>query len=142
MSQSSPAGVGHGPQMGLDPIPGAQHLRPDTAYLSPCESPTVTLPLAKLELLVGRNDLPQIKVDLDLSAYDKNTPPLISRHHALLQWVEGRLEVIDLGSRNGTFVDGERIQSSPPGKPSDPKSLKIGTRLRFATTEFEVISRG
>lgn len=141
MSQFNPAG-GNGAQIGLDPIPGAQQLRPDTAYLSPCESPSITLALAKLELLVGRNDPPNITVDLDLSPYDKNNPPLISRHHALLQWVEGRLQVVDLGSRNGTFVDGERLQSTAANTPSDPKRLNVGTRLRFASTEFEVISRG
>jgi pSer/pThr/pTyr-binding forkhead associated (FHA) protein len=135
-------GAGPGAQIGLDPVPGAQHLRPETAYLSPCQSPSVTLALSKLEILVGRNDPPQISVDLDLSAYDKNTPSLISRHHALLQWVSGQLEVIDLGSRNGTFVDGERLQSSTPNTPSPPKPLQVGTRLRFADTEFEVISRG
>lgn len=139
MSQSNPAG---GSQIGLDPVPGALLLRPETAYLSPCELPSVTLALAKLELLVGRNDPPHVTVDLDLSPYDQNTPPLISRHHALLQWVEGHLEVLDLGSRNGTFVNGERLLSSTPGTPSAPQILQVGTKLRFANTEFEVISRG
>lgn len=139
MSQSHP---NPGVQLGLDPVPGAQRLSPDTAYLSPRQSPSVALSLGKLELLVGRNDPPQVSVDLDLSPYDCHQPSLISRHHALLQWVEGRLEVIDLGSRNGTFVDGERLQSTIPNQPSPPKVVGIGTVLKFAETEFEVISRG
>lgn len=139
MSQAHPD---PGIQFGLDPVPGAQRLSPDTAYLSPRKTPSVTLSLGKLELLVGRNVPPEISVDLDLSPYDSHQPPLISRHHALLQWVEGRLEVIDLGSRNGTYVDGERLQSVIPNQPSPPKALQLGSVLRFAETEFEVISRG
>jgi transcriptional regulator with GAF, ATPase, and Fis domain len=31
--------------------------------------------------------------------------PAVSRRHAALDWVDGRLRITDLGSRNGTFVD-------------------------------------
>jgi pSer/pThr/pTyr-binding forkhead associated (FHA) protein len=36
--------------------------------------------------------------------------PSVSRHHAELRLEAGRLTLVDLGSRNGTFVDGERIE--------------------------------
>src|SRR5262245_35961376 len=29
----------------------------------------------------------------------------VSRRHAAFEWVDGRLRITDLGSRNGTFVD-------------------------------------
>ena len=51
--------------------------------------------------------------------------PVVSRHHALLgsgpegAWLE------DLGSTNGTFVDGRRLQGRAP--------LAVGTRVRFAS---------
>ncbi len=36
---------------------------------------------------------------------------LVSRHHAELQMrADGRLEVLDLGSRNGTYVNGRRVE--------------------------------
>jgi adenylate cyclase len=34
----------------------------------------------------------------------------LSRNHARLEWAAGKLFVVDLASKNGTFVNGERIQ--------------------------------
>ncbi|MFK7929935.1 MAG: FHA domain-containing protein [Myxococcota bacterium] len=34
---------------------------------------------------------------------------LVSGHHAVVHWSDGAWHARDLGSRNGTFVDGERI---------------------------------
>jgi adenylate cyclase len=34
----------------------------------------------------------------------------LSRQHARLEWAGGKLFVVDLGSKNGTYVNGERIQ--------------------------------
>jgi len=36
----------------------------------------------------------------------------VSRHHAEFRVTEGRLEVRDLGSTNGTYVNGERVEST------------------------------
>jgi pSer/pThr/pTyr-binding forkhead associated (FHA) protein len=38
--------------------------------------------------------------------------PEVSRSHAVLRVVDGGLEVQDLGSANGTFVDGQRVNGS------------------------------
>lgn len=38
------------------------------------------------------------------------TDDSVSRVHALLEWLGGSWFVQDLGSRNGTFVNGERVQ--------------------------------
>ncbi|MFB6892957.1 FHA domain-containing protein [Kitasatospora sp. NPDC056327] len=48
----------------------------------------------------------------------------LSRHHARLRWIDGALHVEDLGSTNGTFVDGRRI--------TGPTRIAPGQRLRFA----------
>jgi transcriptional regulator with GAF, ATPase, and Fis domain len=37
----------------------------------------------------------------------------ISRHHCQLNWQEGRFVIEDLQSLNGTFVDGNRVESHP-----------------------------
>jgi len=52
--------------------------------------------------------------------------PTVSNHHARLSWKSGSLFVEDLSSANGTFVDGERIQTARtrPGA-----ELKIGDLL-------------
>ncbi|NEP44234.1 MAG: adenylate/guanylate cyclase domain-containing protein, partial [Okeania sp. SIO2H7] len=54
----------------------------------------------------------------------------ISRNHAMLQQMDrGEYYLIDLGSRNGSFVNGRRV--------SIPVILKDGDRLQFGQTELE-----
>ncbi len=36
----------------------------------------------------------------------------VSRRHAELQWINGEVRVIDLGSLNGTYVNGDAIESA------------------------------
>ncbi len=56
--------------------------------------------------------------------------PWISRNHAMLQQTEGGpIYLIDLGSRNGTFVNGRRV--------SVPTTLQHGDHLMFGQTEVE-----
>lgn len=54
----------------------------------------------------------------------------ISRNHAMLQCMDnGEFYLIDLGSRNGSFVNGRRV--------SVPVTLKNADRLTFGQTELE-----
>jgi adenylate cyclase len=54
----------------------------------------------------------------------------ISRNHAMLQYMEtGEFYLIDLGSRNGSFVNGRRV--------SIPVTLNNGDHLTFGQTELE-----
>ncbi|MEP0980005.1 adenylate/guanylate cyclase domain-containing protein [Leptolyngbya sp. FACHB-17] len=56
----------------------------------------------------------------------------ISRNHAMLQSMEtGEFYLIDLGSRNGTFVNGRRV--------SIPVTLRNGDRLTFGQTELDFV---
>lgn len=56
----------------------------------------------------------------------------VSAQHALLRWAAGRWEVKDLGSRNGTFLDGIRL------KPGVEQVVRRGARLAFGkATEGE-----
>ncbi|MFP5284716.1 MAG: FHA domain-containing protein, partial [Thermoanaerobaculia bacterium] len=66
-----------------------------------------------LRILPGRTFVVGRAVDCDLPVLD----PTISRHHAELQATESGLRVRDLGSTNGTCVDGERVGAAlvPPG---------------------------
>jgi len=55
--------------------------------------------------------------------------PLVSRQHALLRCHDGyRYQLIDLGSRNGTFVDDQRVVM--------PTTLSEGARIRIAHNEL------
>jgi pSer/pThr/pTyr-binding forkhead associated (FHA) protein len=53
----------------------------------------------------------------------------ISRRHAVFRWEGDNYVVRDMGSRNGTFVNNERVQSAP---------LKDGDIIRIGDTEFLV----
>ena len=52
-----------------------------------------------------------------------------SKEHAVVQWADGRWSIKDLGSRNGTFVDGDRIESGVLHR------LEVGSRLAFGRAE-------
>ena len=54
----------------------------------------------------------------------------VSRHHAAILIEDGFVAVRDLGSSNGTLVNGERIKSE--------RELKTGDKLQIGPLEFEV----
>ncbi len=54
--------------------------------------------------------------------------PEVSRRHAVLRAVEGGLEVQDLGSANGTFVNGRQVNGS--------LRLTADARIRVGMTEL------
>ena len=53
----------------------------------------------------------------------------VSSEHARLTWARGHWVLRDLGSRNGTYVDGKRL------KAGQDATLRRGTRLGFADAE-------
>lgn len=55
----------------------------------------------------------------------------ISRHHAHISSKTGRAWIEDLGSRNGTFVNGERIDRQVELREGDKIQVGRGTVLRF-----------
>jgi len=56
--------------------------------------------------------------------------PLVSRKHCELTEVSGQLQVRDLGSLNGTFVNNQRVSESP---------LKPGELLTIGTVTFRAV---
>ena len=72
-------------------------------------------PVRSGELTLGRSSYASIVIN----------NPLASREHAIIRPVAGGLEVVDLDSKNGTFVNGDRLQGSRPVVPGD--RIKIGT---------------
>jgi FHA domain-containing protein len=53
--------------------------------------------------------------------------PYVSGVHATLRWIGDGWVARDLGSRNGTYVDGERLGSG------DERKLRLGARIGFGT---------
>ena len=74
-------------------------------------------PVRSGELTLGRSSYASIVVN----------NPLASREHAIIRPINGGLELVDLGSKNGTFVNGTRLEGSRPIGPGD--RIKIGTDL-------------
>jgi predicted component of type VI protein secretion system len=71
------------------------------------------------ELVVGR-------VEADVSIDDEE----VSRRHALVRPAGGGIEILDLGSRNGTWVNGVRIAGATP--------LAHGDGVRLGRTSLRV----
>src|SRR4029077_1577329 len=76
------------------------------------------------QLTVGRDDDAGLLLD----------DPEISRAHATLVPADGGLEIRDLESLNGTWVNGERISS--------PTVLAPGDVVKVGTTRIEVLAVG
>lgn len=53
----------------------------------------------------------------------------VSRRHCQLRAVDGGLEIVDLSSANGTFVDGQAIHPNTPHKTSLPCRFTLGSGL-------------
>lgn len=58
--------------------------------------------------------------------------PDVSRRHAVIRAIDGALAVEDAGSKNGTFVNGRRIERATP--------LTAGDEVQFGNTIWRVES--
>ena len=72
------------------------------------------------EFLIGRG------ADCDLRLRDHE----ISRHHCIIRVVGGEATLVDLGSSNGTYLNGQRVRSQAP--------LHSGDELRLGAATFVV----
>ena len=127
---------------GCDPIPGLAQLRPESTYLVVLNGPQAnkSFSLNRLRSLIGRSYPPHFNVDIDLSCCELSRPYRISRHHAVIQWVNNKLQIMDLGSRNGTFVNGQQLTLQSINQPSAPVVLTAGSQLRLGDIEFVILT--
>ncbi len=91
----------------------------------------------KLKVLEGKNAGQEIAVKgnkfLIGRAEDCHLRPaseLISRHHCAILVEEGYMGIRDFGSKNGTYVNEERVVGE--------RELKVGDRLMIGQLQFEV----
>lgn len=126
---------------GCDPIPGLAQLKPETTYLLVLNGPKAneSFSLHRMRSLLGRNHPPHFTVDIDLSTYELSFPATISRHHAVIQWANNKLQIIDLASRNGTFVNGQQLTPQSANQPSAPVVLTVGSTIRLGDLEFAIV---
>ena len=88
-----------------------------------------------LKVVGGKNDgreikiaVPEFVIGRGEDAHLRPTSDLISRKHTAVRVQDGKVIIADLNSRNGTFVNGEKISSEHVAKSGD--SLRVG-RLQF-----------
>ncbi|HEU4405122.1 MAG TPA: DUF4388 domain-containing protein [Polyangiaceae bacterium] len=73
------------------------------------------------EIVVGRSsDLEMVLVE-----------DMVSRRHARIYWENEQIQIEDLGSTNGTFVNGEKVRRA---------NLKEGDRVLIGTSILKVVS--
>ena len=95
--------------------PGSPRLIVSTADPSGGAAPSRTFPIASPLTILGRG------TDCDLRLVDQG----VSRHHAEIRVEDSDVVLVDLGSTNGTFVNGQPIRRV---------SLTDGTRVTLGRT--------
>jgi pSer/pThr/pTyr-binding forkhead associated (FHA) protein len=77
------------------------------------------------ELVIGRPSEATLEATLDLS--DLNAAQMgVSRRHAKIRRTESGFEVIDLSSRNGTWLNAERLVPNKPYPFASGSQLRLG----------------
>ena len=86
----------------------------------------------KEELLLGRSDSnTSLMPDLDLTPFGAAEQG-VSRRHAIIRRGENTLMLIDLGSTNGTHLNGQRLT------PNQPRVLRDGDEVRMGRLVFHI----
>ena len=86
----------------------------------------------KHPLRIGRGSPHDVrKPDIDLNPYE--SIKTVSRNHATIKIENGQVILTDIGSSNGTFVDGKRL------KPNIPTKISNGTMVRFGALIVQIM---
>lgn len=93
-------------------------------FLIPLDPQFSRIPLEKTILLVGR----QADCDVAITASRK-----VSRHHCIVAQVNSRIIVRDLGSTNGSFVNGSRVRQEA--------RLRLGDELTIGDVRYRLEQR-
>ena len=96
--------------------------RPERALTGVLEGRELRFPLDKDRLTIGRT----AKNDIQLHAQ------YVSRHHAILLFEDGKTRIVDWGSKNGIYVNSERVGE---------RELADGDRLTIGNAEFHFEER-
>ena len=81
------------------------------------------IPVKDEKFLIGRSDSCQLRPKSES----------ISRKHCVIVQKDGRVLLLDLKSRNGTFINEKQLS------PDKAKILKTGDKMRCGQLEFEIL---
>jgi transcriptional regulator with GAF, ATPase, and Fis domain len=82
----------------------------------------MTIPLGELEITIGRDATNEVAIN----------DPLVSRRHCAIRHLGGQIQVSDLQSLNGTFVNGMPIRE---------KALEHHDRIKVGASQFIFLDR-
>ena len=77
------------------------------------------------ELIIGRQAEATLEATLDLSELNAANMG-VSRRHAMIRRTESGFEVLDLASRNGTWLNAERLVPNRPYPFASGSQLRVG----------------
>lgn len=77
------------------------------------------------EFLIGRG------ADCDLVLPERQ----VSRHHAIIRRESDGFHLVDLGSKNGTHLNGQRVQGELPLHDGDEVQIALAVKLLFVGTD-------
>lgn len=78
------------------------------------------------DVIIGRSE-EGVTPDLDLTSHQQNAQRSISRVHAVIRPGEKQITLTDLGSTNGTYIDGEKLVAGRPITLRDRATITLGT---------------
>lgn len=113
---------------------GTAHFGPDNELVLyiPSESESITV-LPARQIVLGRSDKRSQKgPDLDLSPYDAYNKGVSRLHAAITREEDEALTLVDLGSVNHTFLNGEQLI------PHRPRVLRDGDEIRLGELVLRV----
>ena len=91
-----------------------------------------------LKVVGGKNDgreiaisVPRFIIGRGETAHLRPASDLVSREHCAIEVGDGKVTIIDLASRNGTFVNGEQL--------SQPHIARAGDSLRIGRLQFQLL---
>lgn len=86
------------------------------------------------EIVIGRNEKTH-KIEARFSdgniKYLGITDPTVSRKHLKIEVTEGKIRVTDLGSKNGTFINGSKIASNTPYESTSEIKIRLGVNTEL-----------
>ena len=91
-----------------------------------------------LKIIGGKHEGREIKISVPEfiigrgeGAHLRPASDMISRKHCSIKVADGKVIVSDMGSRNGSFVNGEKLEK--------PHEAKSGDKIRVGRLQFELI---
>lgn len=96
------------------------------------------LPLFDEAVIGRRNPDTATSPDLDLTPYGAYQMG-ISRRHALIKLQDNIPVLVDLASRNGTFLNGKKLPAHQPAPIHDGDTVRLGKIMMTISIEVELL---